>query len=166
MKSRFANYIFTFFVACSIHAKTPNVVIMFMDDLGYADIGPFGAKDFPTPNLDRMAKEGRKFTDFYVTQAVCSASQVRLMTGCYNVRIGILGALGPKSNIGINPEEDTIAEICKQRDMPLPASESGIWDIIKNFFPQHGFDGTSACPTQMICGPIIQGFYTSQWKNA
>jgi len=70
-----------------------------MDDMGYADIGAFGAKSYPTPNLDRMAKEGRKFTDFYVTQAVCSASRAGLLTGCYNVRIGILGALGPKSNI-------------------------------------------------------------------
>ena len=167
MKSRFANYIFTFFVACSIHAKTPNVVIMFMDDLGYMDIGPFGAKDFPTPNLDRMAKEGRKFTDFYVTQAVCSASRAGLMTGCYNVRIGILGALGPKSNIGINPEEDTIAEICKQKGYATACF--GKWHLghHKEFLPmQHGFDEYFGCPTLMICGPIIRGFYTSQWKNA
>ncbi|MBO35640.1 MAG: arylsulfatase, partial [Verrucomicrobiales bacterium] len=47
--------------------RPPNVVVIFMDDMGYADIGPFGAKAYPTPHLDRMAKEGRKFTDFYVT---------------------------------------------------------------------------------------------------
>ena len=103
----------------SLSAKTdtnpPNVVVIFMDDMAYADIGPFGAKNFPTPHLDRMAKEGRKFTDFYVTQAVCSASRAGLLTGCYNVRVGILGALGPKSTHGINSKEITLAELCKQR---------------------------------------------------
>ena len=74
MNSYLANFLLFFFALGSLWAKKhPNVVIMFMDDMGYADIGPFGAKDYPTPNLDRMAKEGRKFTDFYVTQAVCSA---------------------------------------------------------------------------------------------
>ena len=91
----------------SLSAKTdtnpPNVVVIFMDDMAYADIGPVGAKAYPTPHLDRMAKEGRKFTDFYVTQAVCSASRAGLLTGCYNVRVGILGALGPKRPHGLNP---------------------------------------------------------------
>ena len=96
-------------------SRSPNIVIIFMDDMGYADIGPFGAKAYKTPNLDRMAQEGRKFTDFYVTQAVCSASRAGLLTGCYNVRIGILGALGPKARHGLNASEVTIAEICKQK---------------------------------------------------
>ena len=95
--------------------RSPNIVVIFMDDMGYADIGPFGATAYPTPHLDRMAKEGRKFTDFYVTQAVCSASRAGLLTGCYNVRVGILGALGPKSSHGIHANEVTIAEICKQK---------------------------------------------------
>ena len=115
MNSYLVNFLILFFTLGSLWGKKqPNVIIMFMDDMGYADIGPFGAKDYPTPNLDRMAKEGRKFTDFYVTQAVCSASRAGLLTGCYNVRVGIMGALGPKSNIGINPKEVTIAEICQQ----------------------------------------------------
>ena len=74
--------------------RPPNVVVIFIDDMGYGDIGPFGAEGYETPHLDRMAKEGRVFTDFYVTQAVCSASRAGLLTGCYNNRIGILGALG------------------------------------------------------------------------
>ena len=158
MKSRFANYILTFFLGCSIHAKTPNVVIMFMDDLGYADIGPFGAQDFPTPNLDRMAKEGRKFTDFYVTQAVCSASRAGLMTGCYNVRVGILGALGPKSNIGINPDEVTIAEICKQKGYATACF--GKWHLghHKEFLPiQHGFDEYFGLPYSNDMWPYHPG---------
>ena len=68
--------------------RLPNFVIVFIDDMGYADIGPFGAEGYSTPNLDRMAKEGRVFTDFYVAQAVCSASRAALMTGCYNVPRG------------------------------------------------------------------------------
>ena len=102
MKLTFANLLLFFFLSTGISKTKPNIVLMFMDDMGYADIGAFGAKSYPTPHLDRMAKEGRKFTDFYVTEAVCSASRAGLLTGCYNVRIGINGALGPKSNIGLN----------------------------------------------------------------
>ena len=139
---------------------------MFMDDMGYADIGAFGAKDYPTPHLDRMAKEGRKFTDFYVTQAVCSASRAGLLTGCYNVRIGINGALGPKSNSGLNPDEVTIAEICKQKDTPRLAMGNGTWVIIKSFCPCNMVSMIIlAYPTPMICGPIIQVYSTFQWKN-
>src|SRR5262245_49744561 len=83
-------------------SRPPNIVVIFMDDMGYADIGPFGAKGWPTPNLDRLAREGRIFTDFYVSQAVCSASRASLLTGCYNGRVGIFGALGPKSKVGIH----------------------------------------------------------------
>ena len=73
-----------------------------MDDMGYGDIGPFGAKGYATPNLDRMAAEGTKFTSFYSAQAVCSASRAALMTGCYANRVGIFGALGPHSKIGLS----------------------------------------------------------------
>src|SRR5690349_18979592 len=96
--------------------RPPNIVLIFMDDLGYADIGPFGAKGYATPNLDQLAREGRIFTDFYVSQAVCSASRAALLTGCYNNRIGILGALGPRSKVGLSAGETTLAEICKQKN--------------------------------------------------
>ena len=76
----------------------PNVVVIFIDDMGYADISPFGNMSYKTPNLDRMAAEGRRFTDFVVSSAVCSASRSALLTGCYHRRVGISGALGPKSN--------------------------------------------------------------------
>ncbi len=68
----------------------PNFVIIFTDDLGYADVGCFGGKGIRTPNLDKLAREGMRFTSFYVAQAVCSASRAALMTGCYPNRIGIL----------------------------------------------------------------------------
>ena len=72
-----------YIVSLNVQAQNrpTNIVIIIIDDMGYADIGPFGAKGYSTPHLDRMAKEGRKFTDFYVTQAVCSASRAGLLTG-------------------------------------------------------------------------------------
>src|SRR5258708_24240370 len=94
-------------------ARPPNVVIIFADDQGYGDVGCYGAKGFETPNLDRMAKEGIRFTDFYVAQAVCSASRTALLTGCYPNRVGILGALNPTSKNGISDQEKTIADLLK-----------------------------------------------------
>ncbi len=119
----------------------PNVVVIFIDDMGYADIGPFGARGYSTPNLDQMAKEGMKFTDFYVTQAVCSASRCGLMTGCYNVRASILGALGPKANYGISDDEMTIAQLVKQKD--YATAIFGKWHLGHHprfLPPNHGFD--------------------------
>jgi arylsulfatase A-like enzyme len=125
----------------------PNVVVIFCDDLGYADIGPFGAKMYSTPNLDRMAAEGRKFTDFYVAQAVCSASRTGLLTGCYPNRVGILGALGPTSPIGIHDDETTLAEVCKKRG--YATAIYGKWHLGHHpqFLPtRHGFDDYFGLP--------------------
>ena len=77
--------------------RLPNVVIIFADDLGYGDIGVFGAKGYKTPRLDRLATEGCVFRNFHVAQAVCSASRAALLTGCYPNRIGIHGAGGPQT---------------------------------------------------------------------
>jgi len=138
--------------------QSPNIVVIFMDDMGYADIGPFGAKAYPTPHLDRMAREGRKFTDFYVTQAVCSASRAGLLTGCYNVRVGILGALGPKATHGINASEVTLAEICKQKGYATACY--GKWHLghHKKFLPmQHGFDDYFGLPYSNDMWPYHPG---------
>ncbi len=139
-------------------ARRPNVVIIFMDDMAYADIGAFGAEGYETPHLDRMAEEGRKFTDFYVSQAVCSASRASLLTGCYNVRVGIMGALGPKSNIGISDKEITLAEICKQKDYATACY--GKWHLghHKKFLPmQHGFDDYFGLPYSNDMWPYHPG---------
>src|SRR5256885_8965375 len=93
----------------------PNIVVIFIDDMGYADIGPFGATAYKTPHLDRMAKEGRIFTDFHSATAVCSASRAGLMTGCYPERVSILGALSWNAKVGISDEETTLAQQCKTR---------------------------------------------------
>lgn len=102
-------------VAAPAETRPPNIILIFTDDQGYADVGVFGAKGFKTPNLDRLAKQGCKFTNFHVAQPVCSASRAALLTGCYPNRIGIHGALGPKANHGLNTNEVTLAEILKQR---------------------------------------------------
>ncbi|MCA9006476.1 MAG: sulfatase, partial [Planctomycetaceae bacterium] len=119
----------------------PNFVIIFTDDQGYQDVGVFGSPNIKTPNLDQMAKEGVRFTDFYAAQAVCSASRVALLTGCYPNRVGIRGALGPHSKIGINAEETTIAEVVKPQG--YATAIYGKWHLGDNpkFLPtRHGFD--------------------------
>ena len=101
--------------ADALPRRAPNVVIIFCDDLGYADVGCYGAKGYRTPNIDRLARDGMRFTDFYVAQAVCSASRAALLTGCYPGRIGILGALSPKSRTGLHSNEVTMAEVLRER---------------------------------------------------
>ena len=79
--------------------RPPNIVIILTDDQGFGDVGAFGAKGYKTPNLDQMARDGRKFTNFHVAQPVCGASRAALLTGCYPNRIGIHGAPGPGSKV-------------------------------------------------------------------
>lgn len=146
------------FSASAVAERSPNVVIIFMDDMGYADIGPFGADGYETPHLNRMAKEGRIFTDFYVTQAVCSASRAGLMTGCYNVRVGIGGALGPNGTVGISENETTIGEIAKQKGYATACY--GKWHLghHRKFLPlQHGFDEYFGLPYSNDMWPYHPG---------
>ena len=122
-------------------SSPPNVIIIFCDDLGYADIGPFGCTRYATPHLDRLAREGRRFTNFHVSEAVCSASRASLLTGCYNNRIGIFNALNPTVNHGLNPDETTLAEIFKQKE--YATGMAGKWHLghLAPLLPiHHGFD--------------------------
>jgi arylsulfatase A len=144
--------------------RPPNVVIIFIDDMGYADIGPFGAKGYTTPNLDRMAAEGMKFTNFYAAQAVCTASRVGLMTGCYPNRVGVVGALHDRSKIGISDKEMTIAQVVK----PLGYATAiyGKWhlgDALKFLPLQHGFDEYFGLPYSIDVSPQGDGFH--YWKG-
>ncbi len=127
--------------SCSRSGRLPNFVVIFTDDQGYGDVGCYGARDFETPDLDRMAANGIRFTDFYVSQAVCSASRASLLTGCYANRIGIRGALMPRARVGISDREMTIAEVLKQKD--YSCGIFGKWHLghHRKFLPlQHGFD--------------------------
>jgi arylsulfatase A len=127
--------------AAADRSSTPNLVIILCDDLGYADIGCFGAKGYTTPNLDRMAKGGIRFTRFYDAQPICSASRAGLLTGCYPNRVGIQNALGPHSKVGISSNEMTFAEMVKQRG--YATAIFGKWHLgcQTQFLPtHHGFD--------------------------
>jgi arylsulfatase A len=129
------------FISSRAHgASTPNVVLIFCDDLGYGDIGPFGSKN-PTPNLDRMAAEGAKFTSFYVAQAVCSASRAALLSGSYSNRVSIQGALPPNARVGIHPSETLMPEVFKSRG--YATGMVGKWHLgdAPQFLPtRNGFD--------------------------
>lgn len=121
--------------------KQPNVVLIFLDDMGYGDLSVTGALGYQTPNIDRMAAEGTRFTNFLAAQAVCSASRAALLTGCYPNRIGISGALGPTSLKGLNADEETIAELLKTKN--YSTGIFGKWHLghRQEFLPlQHGFD--------------------------
>lgn len=122
-------------------------MLIFCDDMGYGDVGCYGAKGYQTPHIDRLAKEGMRFTDFYVAQAVCSASRAALLTGCYPNRVGILGALGPQAKIGLSTNELTIAGMLKSRG--YATAIYGKWHLGRPpemLPPAHGFDDYFGLP--------------------
>lgn len=91
--------------------EQPNFIVIFTDDQGYNDLGCFGSTSIETPNIDRMAAEGRRYTSFYVPCSVCSPSRAALLTGCYPKRVGMhKHVLFPQSDYGLNPAEYTIAD--------------------------------------------------------
>ncbi|MDP6524635.1 MAG: sulfatase [Kiritimatiellia bacterium] len=102
-------------------AGKPNVIIIFIDDMGYGDLGCYGSEKNRTPQIDRMAAEGMRFTDFYVACSVCTPSRAALMTGCYPRRVNLhvdeknLCVLFPGARKGLNPTEITIAEVLKSQ---------------------------------------------------
>ncbi|MBW2408284.1 MAG: sulfatase [Deltaproteobacteria bacterium] len=125
----------------------PNFIIIFTDDQGYRDIGCFGSPNINTPNLDRMATEGMKFTDFYVAASVCSPSRAALLTGCYPPRVGITKVLFPRDSIGLNPDEVTIADILKAQGYATACV--GKWHLghLPQFLPtSNGFDSYFGIP--------------------
>ena len=142
--------------ATTINAqKSPNIIVIFCDDMGYGDLCANNATGFSTPNLDRLAAEGMRFTNFYAAQAVSSASRVGLLTGCYPNRVGFSGALAPDAKIGINPEEETIAEILKTKGYATAAV--GKWHLGRQtqFLPlQNGFDEYFGIPYSNDMWPI------------
>lgn len=124
----------------------PNIILIFIDDLGYGDIGPFGSTKNRTPNLDRMASEGRKFTSFYATP-VCSMSRACLLTGCYNARVSMPGVLFPRDNIGLHPDETTLPEVLKP--LGYATAMIGKWHLGHRapFLPtKQGFDSYFGIP--------------------
>ncbi len=135
------------FAALTQHAAPPNLVVVYCDDLGYADIGPSSGKLARTPHLDRLAREGCTFSNFHVSQPVCSASRASLLTGCYANRVGIHGALGPNAKIGLNPQETSLASMLKAKGYATACV--GKWHLghLPAFLPtRQGFDSFFGIP--------------------
>jgi arylsulfatase len=135
--------------------RPPNVVIILADDLGYGDLGCYGAAAIETPNLDRLAAEGLRFTDFSVPQAVCSASRAALLTGCYPNRVSVLHALMPWAENGLDPGEETIAELLRERG--YVCGVFGKWHLghQPEFLPlRHGFDEYYGLPYSNDMWPV------------
>ena len=131
----------------SLKAELPNFIIIFTDDQGYEDIGCFGSPKIKTPHLDKMATEGRKFTSFYSANSVCSPSRAALMTGSYPTRVSVPGVLFPRHEIGLNPDEVTIAEMLKGKGYATACI--GKWHIghKPKFLPtRQGFDSYFGIP--------------------
>ncbi|MFO1483910.1 MAG: sulfatase-like hydrolase/transferase [Verrucomicrobiaceae bacterium] len=121
-------------------ASRPNIIIHFIDDLGYGDIGPFGAVKQKTPHLDRMAREGMKLTSFYAAP-VCSVSRAQMMTGCYGARVSVPGVYPPGAKNGLHPQEHTIAD--RLRPLGYATQCIGKWHLGDQpaFLPtKQGFD--------------------------
>lgn len=133
------------------HDTSPSIIIIFTDDMGYGDLGCYGSTIHKTPNIDKIAEQGIRFTDFYVAAPVCTPSRASLMTGCYPQRVDMhvneksedefRAVLTPESPKGINPDETTIAEILQQQNYETACI--GKWHLgdQKPFYPtNHGFD--------------------------
>jgi arylsulfatase A-like enzyme len=148
-------FLFLFALIPNMEVTTPNVVLIYMDDMGYGDLGCYGAVDYETPHIDKLATEGMRFTNYVTTQAVCSASRAALLTGCYSNRVGITGALMPTANIGINKDETTMAEMLKSAG--YKTAIFGKWHLghHKEFLPlQHGFDEYFGIPYSNDMWPV------------
>ena len=133
-------------------ASKPNVIIIFADDLGYGDLGCYGSKINQTPTLDKMADEGKKFSNFYVSSPVCSPSRASLMTGCYPQRISFgtfdgLRVLFPGQGIGLSNEEKTVAKTFKESGYSTKIIGKWHCGDQEEFLPtNHGFDSYFGIP--------------------
>jgi arylsulfatase A-like enzyme/dienelactone hydrolase len=133
----------------------PNVVVIFADDLGYADLGCYGGHPDATPHLDRLAAEGTRFTNFYVGQAVCTASRAALLTGCYPNRVGMAGALNHTSPTGIHRQERLLAELLRKRGYATAAFGKWHLGLHPPFWPTNrGFDEFFGIPYSNDNGPL------------
>ena len=136
------------FWCATLLAGRPNIVLIMCDDMGWADLGCYGSKQNPTPNIDQLRKEGVRFNNFLATQAVCTSSRVALLTGCYPNRLGLGGtALGPNSKIGLSNDEQTLGTLLQKAG--YHTGVVGKWhlgDAPKFLPPSHGFDESMITP--------------------
>src|SRR5262245_35644647 len=141
--------------AATASIDRPNVVLILADDLGYADLGCYGANQIRTPHLDRLAAEGSRFTSFYVAQAVCTASRAALLTGVYPNRIGMGGALNHTSPTGVHPSEKLLSNLFKEQG--YATGIFGKWHLghHRPFLPtRRGFDEWLGIPYSNDLGTL------------
>jgi arylsulfatase A len=141
--------------AADANPSKPNFVVILIDDMGYGDIGPFGSKVNRTPNLERMATEGMKFTSFYAAP-VCTPSRAQMMTGCYAKRVSMPNVIGPVCPTGLSAKEKTVAALLKERGYATMAI--GKWHLgdQPEFLPtRRGFDHYIGLPySNDMGGPV------------
>ncbi len=139
----------------SQETKQPNVVVIFMDDMGYGDLESYGGMQYETPHTTKMAAEGMRFTHFYAAQPVCSASRAAILTGSYANRVGIHGALSPWSTIALDPREETIADLLQKEG--YATGMVGKWHLgdKEPYLPlQQGFDEYLGLPYSNDMWPV------------
>jgi arylsulfatase A-like enzyme len=143
----------------SRHQHRPvNFIIIYLDDMGYGDLSKTGAIGYQTPNIDKMAAQGLFFTHYYAPQAVCTASRAGLLTGCYPNRIGLAGALGPASAVGISDEEETIVEVLRAKGYATAIFGKWHLGVQEQFLPtRHGFDEFFGIPYSNDMWPYHPG---------
>jgi len=149
------------FTGCEKSDQKPNVIIIFNDDQGYQDLGCYGSPDIKTPRVDNLAKEGMRFTDFYVASSVCSASRAALLSGCYPQKVGVEGVFWPNTGNGFNPENVTIAEVLK--DVGYSTAAVGKWHLgdQKKYLPtSQGFDSYYGIPYSNDMYPALDMAYS------
>lgn len=158
---KYSRFIIAFFVlslalvSFSKKSEKPNVIVIYFDDMGYGDTEPYGMTGVHTPNFNRMAAEGMRFTNYNTIQAVCSASRAALLTGAYTNRIGLAGALGPKAPIALSREEETVASLLKGNG--YVTGMLGKWHLGSEapYFPKsYGFDSFYGLPYSHDYWPI------------
>lgn len=136
--------------------RRPNIVLILADDLGYGDLGVYGATTIRTPNLDRMAAEGLRFTNYYAPASVCTPTRAALMTGCYPMRVGLgYRVLFPYSTTGLHPDEITVAEVLKEAGYATACV--GKWHLgcQPKFLPtRQGFDSYYGIPYSNDMGKV------------
>ena len=143
-------------LCATLFGARPNVVYIMSDDMGWGDPGCYGSTQNFTPNIDRLAKEGLRFSSFYATQAVCTSSRTALLTGCYPNRLGLGGvALGPHAKTGLSNDEQTLGTLL--RDAGYHTGVVGKWhlgDAPKFLPPSHGFDDSMILPYSNDMWPL------------
>lgn len=140
----------------AIAQKPVNIVLINLDDAGNGDFSCRGAVGYQTPHIDWMAANGMAMNNFYAVQPISGASRAGLMTGCYPNRIGFAYALNPGSPYGISAEEETVAELLRDKGYATAISGSGIWEMRKSFFRfSMVLMNITVCLIQMICGLAI-----------